>query len=544
MRHSYFRSVVLALLVLTGRELRSSGSASTAVRLADINPGTNGSFPKLWTPFGGELFFSAYSLSTGRELWKTSNNTAVLVRDINDTADNVFGVIEGNDSVPEWLTPFAGALYFSAFEPRRGGELWRTDGTNTTRVSDINPDASDAIKPNPNSSWPNELVVLGSALYFSATSSTTPENYELWKYNGVAVSLVTNIHPSSGTNWSSFPKSLTAFNGSLYFMADDGANGFELWKHDGVSTVLLTNINPGANGSSSFPKGFIALSNQLYFAAYESATGYELWKTDGTNVTRVTDLIPGPESSYPEFLTTYNGSLYFRATDGLQGYELWKFDGSTSSIVTNLNAAGDAFPKNPMVFQGQLFFSADDGVHGWELWSFDGTNATLVADLDPGGNSFPEELTVVGDRLFFTATTSESGYEIWQYDGRAVALAADVNPGSGSSFPRELQEFNGRLYFSAAADGISDWEPWRLDPPLNLQISATIVRVGNNIELTWIGTSARTNFVQASTNILGPYQNVSSPLISTGSVAMTSFNFLDAGAITNQPVRFYRILVW
>ena len=62
----------------------SDGTAAGTVLLANINPGTPGSTPNFFTPFRGELYFSALTAANGRELWKT-DGTAVgtmMVADI------------------------------------------------------------------------------------------------------------------------------------------------------------------------------------------------------------------------------------------------------------------------------------------------------------------------------------------------------------------------------------------------------------------------------------------------------------------------------
>jgi len=226
-----FLPLASVLLAVIGTVSSASAQPSTIRRIADLNPGDAGSFPTNLTILAGSLDFSAYTLDTGRELWSYNGTSINLVSNINDTVVDIgFGVLEGNDSSPAGLTGINGILYFSAFDPRRGGELWRYDGAVASRVADINPDANDIIKTNANSSWPNELSRLGNELYFSANGGGILENYELWKYDGVSTVLVSNIHPNIGANHSSFPKGLTAFNGTVYFMADDGANGFELWK--------------------------------------------------------------------------------------------------------------------------------------------------------------------------------------------------------------------------------------------------------------------------------------------------------------------------
>ena len=90
-----------------------------------------------------------------------------------------------------------------------------------------------------------------------------------------SVSLVQNINPAAG---SSFPVSLTNVNGTLFFSADDGANGYELWKSDGTAagTVLVKDIRPGAD--SSYPRSLTNVNGTLFFEADDGANGRELWK--------------------------------------------------------------------------------------------------------------------------------------------------------------------------------------------------------------------------------------------------------------------------
>jgi ELWxxDGT repeat protein len=432
----------------------------TPRRIADLNPGPDGSFPSNLTAFASSLYFDAHTIPTGTELWKYDGTQISLADDINDTTAD--GTIAGNSSTPNWLTPFNGALYFSAFDARRGTELWRYNGTTAVRAADVNPDANDNIKTNPNSSWPSNLTVLNNTLYFTANGGSR-SNYELWKFDGTTATLAANIHPDTGLDYSSYPTGLTAFNGALYFSADDGSNGYELWKYDGAKALLVTNINPGGATSSSYPQHFTQLNNYLYFSAFHPNYGYELWKTDGTNVTLI-DINPGSGGSYPDFLTVFNGALYFRATDEVHGYELWKYDGSSASMVADINTGGDSFPKDLTVFGNALFFAADDGIHGWELCKYDGANATLVGDLNPSGDSFPDFLTVFNGALYFSATTPDTGYELWKYDGHNITLAADINPGPGDSFPRFFTPFGQEMVFAAAGDGASDWELWTLAP--------------------------------------------------------------------------------
>jgi ELWxxDGT repeat protein len=455
------RSVKLLILLaafLLGQVRSSSGDAR---RLADLNPGAVGSYPSNLTAFAGQLFFSAYTLTTGIELWRWDGTGIQLVADINDTADDIGGGIrEGNDSVPHGFTRYGGALYFTAYDSQKGGELWRTDGTNVSRLTDIAQDNT----PTGKSSWPNELTVYNDSLYFSATSTTNPLNYELWRYHtNSGAALVADLRPNTGNNHGSYPNKLKVFDNALYFMADDGTHGWELWKHTPNGTTLI-DINPGDASSSSYPKFFTAYSNHLYFQAYTSAEGFELWRTDGTNTAMVADLNPGAESSFPENFTTFNNALYFRGTDPALGSELLRFDGIQISVAADIHPTGSSYPKNLFVYRGALLFTADDGVNGWELWKYDGVNASIITNLNDSGDAFPENLTVSDGILYFTAAHPATGYELWSYDGTNVTLAADLDGSQISSYPRFLTSANRKLYFSAPDTTDSNWELWMYDP--------------------------------------------------------------------------------
>lgn len=510
--------------------LPASGQLAASRLITDLNPGSSGSFPTNLFVYKGALFFSATTPAMGRELWSFDGTNVTSVSNINNTVTDLGGgVFVGNDSSPTGFTTYSNVLYFSAYEPVNGDELWRYNGTNAARVTDI---ASGA-----NNSFPQQLTVISNTLFFSANSGTSKPNYELWKYNGTSATLVTNIHADSGSDFSSYPTGLTAFNGALYFMADDGSHGYELWKATSTNAVLLADINSGS--ASSFPKNFITFSNRLYFQAYTSAAGYELWRTDGTNTSIVANLNPGASSSSPESLTVYSNALYFQATDGTNGYELWKYNGTVLSLVSNINLTADSYPQNLTVFSNKLYFAATDGINGWELWSYNGTSASLVTDLNPAGDSFPDNLTVFNRALYFTATTPDAGYELWKCDGNTVTLAADVNPGAGSSYPQTPVALNNLLCFCAAGDGVTDYELWAawIAP---FKITA-IQKTGNNINLTWSTAGGAINLVQSSDTVSGTFTNLSDPLVISGS-GETVTNFTDIGATTSAPVRFYRII--
>ena len=84
----------------------------------------------------------------------------------------------------------------------------------------------------------------------------------------------------------------------------------------------MKDISPG---ESSFPSNLTNVGGTLFFRADDSANGYELWRSDGTTggTVLVADIRLGTESSRPAALTNVRGTLFFGADDGIHGIELW-----------------------------------------------------------------------------------------------------------------------------------------------------------------------------------------------------------------------------
>src|SRR5262249_53925202 len=89
---------------------------------------------------------------------------------------------------------------------------------------------------------------------------------------------------------------------------------------------------------------------------------------------------------------------------------------------------------------------ANDGKHGYELWKSNGTSTgtALVNDIYPGSanglvpgsaGSYPSDLTNVSGTLFFGANDGSHGFELWKSNGTSTgtALVNDIYPGANSS---------------------------------------------------------------------------------------------------------------
>jgi hypothetical protein len=66
--------------------------------------------------------------------------------------------------------------------------------------------------------------------------------------------------------------------------------------------------------------------------------------------------------------------------------------------------------------------------------------------------------------------------------------------------------------------------------------------VGNDLQVSWMCGGGRTNVLQTTTNLGGTWSNVSPNIVLAGSGDNVT-NYLDVGAVTNTPARFYRVLL-
>jgi ELWxxDGT repeat protein len=115
----------------TGVELfTSKATPATTFLLKDINPGTEGSNPLLFTVANDKLVFVASASETNRELFETDGTAegTKMVMDINpgDEGSNPASLVHGGD-----------AVFFYAFTPETGFELFKYDlePSATTRIS-------------------------------------------------------------------------------------------------------------------------------------------------------------------------------------------------------------------------------------------------------------------------------------------------------------------------------------------------------------------------------------------------------------------------
>jgi ELWxxDGT repeat protein len=203
--------------LVPGAVYRTDGTAAGTVAVYPPPDGSNrftaAQFPQA---FAGGLVFLGPQLhsSDGRQLvWHGLANGQVLRLTTN-------GMSAYTATIDPEFTAVGGTLFFRAWDPGHGVELWKTDGTPQGTALVL-----DAV-PGPDSSDPMELTAAGSRLYFSARDGL--HGRELWTSDGTAAGThrVEDLAPGPS---SSSPQRLTVLGDHLFFTADDGVTGRELW---------------------------------------------------------------------------------------------------------------------------------------------------------------------------------------------------------------------------------------------------------------------------------------------------------------------------
>src|SRR3954468_20819325 len=342
---------------VNGKLLFSAGGADYGLWSSDGTPA--GTLPIL--PGGAGLLGTAggtgyltrlnYSTCT-TELWKT-DGTAAGTTEVTDLGMGFAGP----------AAALAGKLYFgffhaaatnsdcNSFTTTTGTQLLRTDGTGpgTVLVKDWDPLYGGQI---------NELFSDGSTLYIGGGFV---DDAELWKSDGTDTTLVKDINPivvSGLYPQGSYPHNFVSLAGTVYFVAYDG-NDYQLWKTDG--TEAGTSLAVGLSGGIG---RFWSAGGRLFFDGSDGSQ-FGAWASDGTQAN--THFLGDVALGYGPPVAL-GGTVYFLGDQaGVAG--LWKTDGTAAGTtlikaIATPQPHGARAPGELTVAGSRLFFAADDGTHG------------------------------------------------------------------------------------------------------------------------------------------------------------------------------------
>ncbi len=376
-----------------------------------------------------------------------------LFKDINDS--------DGLSASPGNLIEYNDLMYFSAYSVEYGIELWKSDGTEngTELVIDI--------APGDKSSRPDNFVVFNGYIYFTVASPETGR-VELWRTNGSAEG-TERIHRLNEDDSGVRVNQMMVVNDVLFILSEqlylpNDRTAFMLWRSDGTESGTLPLTQLGQLDKISPLTNF---NNSVYFAAQGETAGVELWRSDGqaANTVIVKDINKGPHNSNPEELTVVNNQLFFVATSNVLNRELWISDGTETGTrmvkdIDTSNRLGSHVPEQLTACGNELYFLANSGETGLELWKSDGTEpgTILLKDIVTGPeSSAPSAVTYLNGIVYFLAESErQSATEFWSTDGtpqgtvKLFELFSGVETGF---YPNRILQHQGQMYIATYYEG-------------------------------------------------------------------------------------------
>ncbi len=396
--------------------------------------------------------------SVASQLWKT------------DGTDSGTGVVKvvapGTDADMRDFTRVGDQLFFVADDNEGYGEqLWVSDGTEagTQRLTD----SSDLVDGSANT-----LTELNGLLYFRARGAGTNTPW-IWVSDGTPDGtglMDDNVVLNNGLKY------LTAFDGHLYFAANDGTNGTELWRTDGSSanTELVSNIQSSGLGAlHSCPDGFVEFDGMLYFSANEATNECALWRTNGDagHVEKIKD-ISSSTNTGPVNMVATEDKLFFLAGGGTTPTSVWVSDGTESGTVKVMEADDDYHVMGtmtgidyPLVAAGdKVYFHVSDKnknqFNNLQLWFSEGTISELAYDPELSSvNAEGLEMAAASDRLVFVANRPVNDSDfistnrgIWATDGDNAEVIHSEITGTNGGGPLLQADGGSTLLFNSRSD--------------------------------------------------------------------------------------------
>ncbi|GMU63902.1 MAG: hypothetical protein AMXMBFR36_01760 [Acidobacteriota bacterium] len=474
---------------------RSDGTVAGTVRIADIYPGLESSYPNGFESDGTQVWFTAYT--------PTSNSFARIFRTDGTTAGTVevpLPAVVRPETRLSRAAVVGSRLFFTGWDEDFGAEPWVTDGATTQRVADLHPGPGSSIS----ASWwfdrPN-FVELGGALLFVADDGQN--GTRLWRSEGTAATTVPlsdfdAVPPEAWFGGYQAVAKPPVVGGRVLLSIFRPDRGLELWASDGTAngTERIRTLNdstPGFLHTTEVLESFVEIRCQapwrqgLLVTPLTGPVDGGWYYVDGVpdGAQLLTAWTVGGEGSGIPECASHEGQAIAHLPNGPE-HALWRTDGTpagtekllplaSGSWISSLPAfgtlrsamfvaygsdrvlrlEGDAPPEERARIVASGRFVSGEGELGQNLF-FGGWSGLEVSDgeseptllIDPSPE-YPEvdDLTMAGASLYFSLRTATDGTELWRSDGTPAGTGRvlDLRPGPDGAIPgRETAELFGQ----------------------------------------------------------------------------------------------------
>lgn len=431
----------------TGREIfRTDGTALGTSLLVDTEPGTGSTSGGEMVAGGQGVFYTASTTGPAGTLYFLPGGQAPVV--------SLGWTASGERIRAPWaLTPVGNLLYFTGVTSAFGRELMVTDGTiaGTRLVADLAPGvASSSIGSLIASPVPGEIMF----------REHTGLADDAWRSDGTQAG--TQIIASN-----SFLEPIR-FGAAVIFRSNVNVTGnHHLYSTDGTAagTMLiadLSGVSPSGFAPDLSESGIHA--GVLYFTAGTPGNLYQTMGAPGT-----TSKVSNDEIVFLEWLGVVNGTLFASVQmNPSQDRELYTVDSSGVSLFADINPAGPSNPRNGQVVGGKLLFSAIGDSAGADLYATDGSAGNIEKLMDVAttdGNAHFHLTPISATHGVFKGAGSDGDLELFITDGTVAGtqLAADINPtiGAVGGVASNLKVVNGStLYFQVKSEFAQELHKW------------------------------------------------------------------------------------
>ncbi len=360
--------------------------------------------PGCYSPivFQNKIFLTKYE-----DLYSYDGTTFSLVKAINPT-----GLAS-----PIQLGVANNKLFFTAYHPDYGRELWVSDGTSsgTKLVKNIMSGTSSINI--------RAKFVYGNLLLFEIYNS----KYELWRTDGteegtfcISTNLANNFDGYYG---------FAVFDNKCYFTTNR-----KICVTDG--SLLQTKFLNGTYSSVYDLPYFSISNNKLYFIGQNPNYGNIIYSIQNDVITPASN----PSNTYStyinaETLFAYDERTLIFSEDDYDFIESFFVLDSRNNKTTFLKKIGHFIQNNYKKISNQVFFTVDDKIHGYEFWVI--KFPKCQNDLNITSN-YTNSTTKLSANYSITANNNISGGNLTYRSGDAIFLNPGFKVENSGVFKAEL----------------------------------------------------------------------------------------------------------